>query len=90
MLPDAFSTSTQLLISPAKCTINRLLVSMLYLITVLHSGHSRQRNVRFRMSYFSTGEILDLENRRAESNGDLTNTRMGGVTMVKQQDVKHM
>lgn len=38
MLPDAFFTSTWLLISSAKCTINRFLVSMQYLITVLHSG----------------------------------------------------
>lgn len=36
--PDAFSTSTQLLISSAKCTINRLLVPTQYLITVVHSG----------------------------------------------------
>lgn len=64
MLPDAFSTSTQLLISPAKCTINRLLVSMLYLITLLHSGNAGRRNVRFRKSHFSTGEILAQERER--------------------------
>lgn len=55
-LPHAFSTSTYLLISSAKCTINRLHVSLLYLITAL-SGNAKQRNVRFRKSPSSTGEI---------------------------------
>lgn len=74
-LPDAFSTATQLLISQAKCTINRLLVSMLYLITVLHSGNARRRNARFRKSHFSPGEILVLE--RKLSNGCCSKTQVG-------------
>lgn len=62
-LPDAFSTSTYLLISSAKCTINRLHVSLLYLITAL-SGNAKQRNVRFRKSLSSTGEIQGMGERQ--------------------------
>lgn len=54
-LPDAFSTSTYLLISSAKCTINRLHVPLLYLITALCSGNAARRDVRFRKSHSSTG-----------------------------------
>lgn len=82
MLPDAFSTSTQLLISQAKCTINRLLVSLLYLITVLHSGNVRRRNVRFRKSHFCTGKILVLEWEEAKSNGSSSKTEVGVILMA--------
>jgi len=36
----------QLLISPAKCTVNRSLVSALYLITALHSRQRRATEMR--------------------------------------------
>lgn len=81
MLLDAFSTSTQLLISQAKCTINRLFVSMLYLITLLHSGNGRRRNVRFKKSHFSAGEILVPGRQEAESNRAFANTGVGGSLM---------
>lgn len=58
---------------------------MLYLITVLHSGNARRRNVRFRKSHFSTGEILALEREEAESNGRSSKTGVDGVLMATER-----
>lgn len=82
-LPDAFSTSTYLLISSAKCTINRLHVSSLYLITAL-SGNAKQRNARFRKSPSSTGEILERE-RGSRQERRFKKTKVNYVLMVTQR-----
>lgn len=58
---------------------------MLYLITSLHSGNARQRNVRFRKSHFSNGEILVLEGEEAESNGCFSKRRVGVVLMATKR-----
>lgn len=52
---------------------------MLYLITVLHFDNASRRNVRFRKSHFSTGEILVLEGEEAESNSCSSKTGVGVV-----------
>lgn len=59
---------------------------MLYLITVLHSGNARRRNVRFRKSHFSTGEILVLEVEEAETNGCFSKTGVGGIMMATEEE----
>lgn len=58
---------------------------MLYLITVLHSGNARRRNVRFRKSHFSTGEILVLGREEAENNGCFSKTGVGVVLMATER-----